>query len=115
MHNQMVVHLPDDELNQVLRALADTTRRDILRRTVVGGVTVTALAADYDMSFAAVQKHVAVLEAAGLVHKTSAGRRRLVEADPDRIARARTALQQLEALWRHRIHALDSLLSEDPD
>ncbi|HMS38303.1 MAG TPA: metalloregulator ArsR/SmtB family transcription factor, partial [Arachnia sp.] len=59
--------LTDGEVDRVFRALADATRRDILRRTLVGEVTVSNLAADYDMSFAAVQKHVAVLEGAGLV------------------------------------------------
>lgn len=99
-------------LNRVFRALADATRRDIVRRTLVGAVTVSGLAADYDMSFAAVQKHVAVLEKAGLVRKTSAGRERFVHAEPDQIARARTCLEQLEALWCHRLTALDAVLSE---
>ena len=110
-YNQVVSHHANAELNQVFRALADGTRRDILRRTLVGEVSVSALAADYQMSFAAVQKHVSVLEAAGLVHKTAAGRERLVRADPDRIARARACLQQLEALWRHRLAGLDEVLS----
>lgn len=106
----MVVQLANDDLNQVLRALADTTRRDILRRTVRGKVSVSELAAQYDMSFAAVQKHVAVLERAGLVDKDSVGRERLVQANPKTLARARAALQQLEQLWRHRMHALDQIL-----
>jgi DNA-binding transcriptional ArsR family regulator len=99
-------------LNRVFRALSDATRRDIVRRTLLGAVTVSGLAAAYDMSFAAVQKHVAVLEKAGLVHKTWSGRERLVRAAPDEIARARTCLEQLEALWRHRLTALDTVLSE---
>ena len=62
-------HLPDDEVDRIFRALADRTRRDIVRRTLVGEVTVSQLASRYDMSFAAVQKHVAVLEGAGLITK----------------------------------------------
>jgi DNA-binding transcriptional ArsR family regulator len=108
----MVAHLPDPDLDHVLRALADRTRRDIVRRTLTGEASVSALAADYDMSFAAVQKHVAVLEAAGLVTKVPAGRERIVRAVPDRIARARGCLEQLEALWRHRLGALDDVLSK---
>ena len=108
----MVVHLTDPELNQVLKALADTTRRDILRRTLVAEAGVSELAARYDMSFAAVQKHVAVLEKAGLVRKTASGRERIVAAVPDQIARARACLDQLEALWRHRLTGLDAVLSE---
>ncbi len=108
----MVARLNDDTLNQVFRALADATRRDILRRTVNGKVSVSGLAEEYDMSFAAVQKHVAVLERAGLVAKDNVGRERLVTARPKQLARARAALQQLEDLWRHRLEALDRVLSE---
>lgn len=110
----MVARFPDAELNRVLHALADTTRRDIVRRTLLGDASVSALAADYDMSFAAVQKHVAVLESAGLVTKTPVGRERLVRAVPDQLARVRAALEQLEALWRHRLDGLDAILSEPP-
>lgn len=108
----MVVRPSDLELNRIFRALADATRRDILRRTLLGAVSVSGLAVDYDMSFAAVQKHVAVLEEAGLVHKAAAGRERLVEADADQIARARACLAELEALWRHRLAGLDAILSQ---
>ncbi len=64
------------------------------------------------MSFAAVQKHVAVLVNASLVGKTAAGRERLVRARPDQLARARACLDQLGALWRHRGEALDAILRE---
>ncbi|MBZ0115992.1 MAG: metalloregulator ArsR/SmtB family transcription factor [Sandaracinaceae bacterium] len=104
-------HATEAELNQVFRALADTTRRDILRRTLAGEVSVSGLAEAYQMSFAAVQKHVAALEKARLVRKVAVGRQRLVRADPDEIARARACLQELEALWRHRMTALDAVLS----
>lgn len=108
----MVVGLSEAGLDRLFRALADRTRRDIVRRTLVGDVSISGLAADYEMSFAAVQKHVAVLERAELVSKTTQGRERLVRARPDQIARARACLQQLESLWRHRITALDAVLSE---
>jgi DNA-binding transcriptional ArsR family regulator len=112
MYNHMVVRMTEDELSRVFRALADVTRRDILRRTLVGAISVSGLAADYDMSFAAVQKHVAVLEEAGLIAKETAGRERLVRADPEQIARARACLDELEVLWRHRLTGLDAVLSE---
>lgn len=107
----MVVDTAQADLNKMFRALADATRRDIMRRTLLGEVSVSGLAADYAMSFAAVQKHVAVLEAAGLVSKTAAGRERLVHAEVDQIARARACLEQFEALWRHRLTGLDDVLS----
>ena len=69
--------LTDAEVDRIFRALADATRRDIIRRTLVGESSVSALAADYAMSFAAVQKHVAVLEEAGLVTKHPRGRERI--------------------------------------
>lgn len=108
----MVADLTESELTRLFRALADATRRDILRRTLVGAVSVSGLAAQYDMSFAAVQKHVAVLEEAGLVAKVAAGRERLVRAEPEQIARARACLVELEAIWRHRLTGLDAVLSE---
>ena len=107
--------LSDDETDRVFHALAAATRRDILRRTIAGEQSVSALAADYDMSFAAVQKHVAVLEAAGLIVKRAEGRERLVRADPVMIARARALLARYEELWRARIGRLDALLAAEPD
>lgn len=112
--NQMVVDtLSPDEVDRLFQALADGTRRDILTRALTGEHSVTALAARYEMSFAAVQKHVAVLERASLVVKTRRGREQLVTADPDALARARRLLEQYEALWRHRVAAIDDLLAED--
>ncbi|HAN24043.1 MAG: ArsR family transcriptional regulator [Microbacterium sp.] len=105
--------LADADVDRIFRALADATRRDILQRTLTGEQTVSALAAAYDMSFAAVQKHVAVLEAAHLVVKRAEGRERLVRADPDTIARARRLLAEYERVWRSRIDRLDALLAED--
>jgi DNA-binding transcriptional ArsR family regulator len=107
--------LPDDELDRIFRALADATRRDIVRRTLGGSVSVSDLAADYAMSFAAVQKHVAVLESAGLVSKSPQGRQRLVRAEPERIRRARAALAALEAIWRDRASRLDDLFTQQKE
>lgn len=106
------MELTDDEIDRVFHALAAATRRDILRRTIEAEHSVSALARDYDMSFAAVQKHVAVLEAAGLIVKRAEGRERLVRADPVMIARARALLARYEELWRARIRRLDDLLAE---
>ncbi|GAA3918776.1 ArsR/SmtB family transcription factor [Microbacterium invictum] len=104
--------LTDDEIDRVFQALAAATRRDILRRTIEREQSVSALAAEYEMSFAAVQKHVAVLQAAQLIVKRAEGRERLVRADPVMIARARALLARYEDLWRARIDRLDALLAE---
>lgn len=103
----------DDEVDRIFRALADATRRDILRRTLTGEATVSQLAAAYDMSFAAVQKHVAVLEGAGLVSKHRQGRERIVRGEPERIRRAQALLERYEQIWRGRVAQLDALLAED--
>ena len=107
--------LSDAEVDRIFHALADRTRRDIVRRTLVAQPSVSELAADYAMSFAAVQKHVAVLEGAGLVTKETRGRERIVRADPERIAKARDLLDAYAELWRGRIDRLGALLAEDDD
>ena len=99
----------------MFRALADATRRDIVRRTLVAEISVSQLAAAYDMSFAAVQKHVAVLQEAKLVTKEPRGRERMVRGDPARIRQAQQLLDQFEQLWRSRIDRLDALLEESED
>jgi DNA-binding transcriptional ArsR family regulator len=109
------VDLSDAEIDRVFRALADATRRDIVRRTLVGEATVSDLAAEYAMSFAAVQKHVAVLEGAGRVTKETRGRARLVRADPATLERARRLLDAYAELWRGRIDRLDALLAAGDD
>jgi len=105
--------LSDEQTDRVFQALAASTRRDILRRTIAREQSVSELARDYDMSFAAVQKHVAVLEAAELIVKRAEGRERLVRANPEMIARARALLARYEDLWRSRVSRLDDLLAED--
>jgi DNA-binding transcriptional ArsR family regulator len=107
--------LTDEDIDRIFHALAAATRRDIVRRTIEREQSVSELAREYDMSFAAVQKHVAVLEAAGLIVKRAEGRERLVRADPHMIARARALLDRFEALWRTRVDRLDALLAEEPE
>ncbi|MFF5184463.1 ArsR/SmtB family transcription factor [Streptomyces sp. NPDC000345] len=101
-------------LDRLFHALADTTRRDMLRRCVQGDLSVSQLAAAYPMSFAAVQKHVTVPERAGLVTKQRRGREQLVLTEPDAVARARRALDELAALWRGRVERMSGLLPPGP-
>ena len=107
----VVRELTDEHVDDLFHALADATRRDILRRSVEGGLSVSRLAEAYPMSFAAVQKHVAVLARAGLVTKERRGREQLVRTDPDALDRARQALDELEAVWRERVTAMSDLLA----
>lgn len=119
MCNQMVVYqaeqlpLSDDEVDRIFRALADATRRDILRRTLTEETSISDLAHRYEMSFAAVQKHISVLEAAGLVTKHRRGRERRVRGNPEALHKAQTLLNAYERLWQGRIDRLDALLAED--
>jgi DNA-binding transcriptional ArsR family regulator len=104
----------DDEVDRLFHALSDATRRDILHRCIRGEPSVSRLAADYPMSFAGVQKHVAVLERAGLVTKERRGREQLVRTDGDAVGRARRVLEELEATWRGRVQRMTELLEQVP-
>ena len=110
----VVDDLSDDATDHVFHGLADATRRDILRRCGQDEPSVSRLAAAYPMSFAAVQKHVAVLERAGLVTKERRGREQLVRTDPDAVRRARQALDGLEAVWRGRVDRMSTVLASPP-
>jgi DNA-binding transcriptional ArsR family regulator len=100
--------------DRVFRALGDATRRDIVVRTLSGEHSVSGLARLYPMSFAAVQKHVAVLTAAGLVRKRRRGREVLVTGNVDTVRQAGRVLEQLEAVWRGRIDRIGEILADDP-
>jgi DNA-binding transcriptional ArsR family regulator len=111
----MVVNsLSAETTDDVFHALADSTRRDIVRTVLVDEHSVSALARRYPMSFAAVHKHVAVLERAGLVTKHRRGRESLVRGVIDRVRDAQRALDALEQLWRDRVAKMDQILAEDP-
>jgi DNA-binding transcriptional ArsR family regulator len=104
----MQVAPPD--FDRMFGALADATRRDIVRRAIGGEEGVAELAQHYPMSFAAIQKHVAILERAGLVTKERNGRRKVVRANVEGLRLARRLLDQYEALWRGRIERMTELV-----
>src|SRR4051794_36260086 len=100
-------------VDQLFSGLADPTRRGILRRCAIDAPSVSRLAEAYPISFAAVQKHVAVLERAGLVAKERRGRETLVRTEVAAVAQARHALDELEDLWRNRVARMADRLSEE--
>ena len=104
----------EDRADALFHALADRTRRDILRRVLVGEHSVSALAATYDMSFASVQKHVAVLERAGLLSKRRHGREQLAHGEVEVVRSMASMIAELEDLWRGRIARIDELISHEP-
>jgi DNA-binding transcriptional ArsR family regulator len=108
----VVDELTDEAIDGLFHALADPTRRDILRRCASSESSVSRLARAYPMSFAAVQKHVAVMERAGLVTKERRGREQLVRTDAGAVGRARQALDELETTWRGRVDRMSDLLAQ---
>ena len=106
--------LAEEHVDRIFRALSDATRRDIIRRSLHEEATVSELARDYDMSFAAVQKHIAVLEAAELVSKTPIGRERRVRGNPATLRKTQEILDHFEHVWRKRIDRLDALIEAEP-
>ena len=105
----------EDRADALFHALADRTRRDIVRRVLAGEPSVSALAAKSDMSFAAVQKHIAVLEKAGLITKRRRGREAMTSGDIDAVRSVGSMLMELETIWRGRIARIDDLLAETSD
>ena len=106
------VKIAPPDFDRVFAALADHTRRDIVRRAISAEEGVVELAGHYPMSFAAVQKHVAVLERAGLITKQRIGRRRVVRTNLDALLVARRLLEKYEGLWRARIDRMNRLIVE---
>ena len=105
----------EDRADALFHALADRTRRDIMRRVLAGEHSVSVLASTYDMSFAAVQKHVAVLERAGLISKRRVGREALASGDVEAVRSVSSMLTELESVWRGRVDRMDELLARDRD
>ena len=105
----------ETDFDRMFGALADPTRRDIVRRAIDGEEGVAEVASHYPMSFAAVQKHVAILERAGLVSKVRVGRRKVVRANLEGLRVARRLLDEYEALWRGRIGRMASLVAGTSD
>jgi DNA-binding transcriptional ArsR family regulator len=103
------------DFDRVFAALADATRRDIVRRAIAGEEGVVEIAAHYAMSFAAVQKHVAVLERAGLVEKRRIGRRKVVRTQQQGLQVAQRLLDDYEALWHGRFERMQDILNDEQE
>ncbi|WP_028281427.1 metalloregulator ArsR/SmtB family transcription factor [Arthrobacter sp. H5] len=111
----VVDQLSDADVDRLFQALADATRRDIIARVITGEYSVSALATHYTMSFAAVQKHVAVLERASLVTKEKRGREQIVRGNREAVQRARQLLDEYEMIWRQRVDRIADILTEEPE
>jgi len=108
-----VTVIDEARVDALFHALADRTRRDIMRRVLAGEHSVSALAVKYEMSFAAVQKHVVVLEKSGLLTKRRSGREQLASGDVAAVRSVAAMLTELEQVWRGRVARIDELISYD--
>lgn len=114
----MLNHMVEERgraLDAVFRALADPTRRAMLRRLSSGDRTIGELADPFDMSLAAASKHVKVLERAGLVRRTVSGRTHRCRLHARRLADAQRWLAFYERYWTDRLDVLDALLTSAKD
>lgn len=102
-------------LDLIFRSLADSTRRDILQRVCQADLTITEIARPYGMSFAAIAKHVAVLEKGRLISKRRRGKEQVISANPGTMTLAAAHLQGYERAWKERYDALEALLNKNGD
>jgi len=100
-------------LDGLFGSLADPIRRDMLQRLISAQYSVSQLAKNYSISFAAVAKHLNVLEKARLVVKERRGKEQVVSIAPAALHDASQYLAQYEALWNQRFDALDTILREE--
>lgn len=100
------------ELNDIFASLADPTRRDILARVARGELSVGDIASEYDISFAAISKHLNVLERAKLIIKRREGKKQMVTLAPDALQSADEYLEQYRKMWEQKFNKLDKLLKE---
>ena len=108
----VVDQVHEAETDRLFHALADATRRDIVRRVLTGEQSISDLARSYPMSMTAVQKHVVVLEKAGLVTKHRTGREQRVAGQFEGLRRAQRLLDAYEQQWRERFDRIGDLLAE---
>jgi DNA-binding transcriptional ArsR family regulator len=101
------------QLDSIFGSLADSTRRDILRRVARSELSVSEIAHSYDISLAAVSKHLKILEQAKLVVKRRRGKQQLVQAAPKTLADAEKYLEQYRQMWEERLDALDEYLGKE--
>ena len=106
--------IDEERADALFHALADRTRRDILRRVLAGEQSITSLAAHYDMSFAAVHKHITVLERSELVSRRRQGRESLATGNVEAVRSVGSMLTELEGIWRGRVARIDDLIAATP-
>jgi len=108
----MVEYIDNAKLTRLLKAVSDTTRRTLLTQLCQQGASrVTDLATHYDMSLNAISKHIKVLEAAGLVERTTMGRTHLIEAELSQVELMSNWLGSLQSVWALSLDKLEDVLN----
>lgn len=102
-------------LDNVFMALADATRRSILARVAKAEMSIGEIAQHYSLTFAAVSKHIKVLERAHLVTKQRRGKEQVVIIVPETIGIAQHQIERYAKMWGDRFDALDNVLKELED
>lgn len=98
------------QLDSIFASLADPTRRDMLARVARAELSISELAVHYDMSFAAIAKHLKIMEAARLIVKRKDGKKQMVSLAPQALASADEYLEQYRQMWQSRYDKLDALI-----
>jgi DNA-binding transcriptional ArsR family regulator len=99
-------------LDSIFSSLADPTRRDILKRLITQELTISEIAQPYNLTFAAISKHLKVLERAELIIKKRRGKEQMVSVAPLALKDAADYLESYRLLWDERFQSLDKLLKE---
>lgn len=108
----MVEYEDKEILSTLLKAVSDTTRRELLTQLCQHGATrVTDLAKAHEMSLNAISKHIKVLEHAGLVHRTTIGRTHMIEADLKQVIIVENWFKELQSIWAIRLDRLNEILT----
>lgn len=100
------------QLDSIFASLSDPTRRDILARVARTELSVGELVEKYDVSFAAISKHLKVMESAKLIKKRKEGKKQMVSLAPEALRSADEYLEQYRRMWQSRYDKLDALINE---
>src|SRR5258705_4265136 len=102
-----------DNLDHTLIALADPTRRAILRRLARGEARITDLAEPFAISFNSVSKHIKLLERAALIERRKVGREYILQFRPKPLTEVQAWIAKQQAFWHAGLAAIDDMLRDE--
>jgi DNA-binding transcriptional ArsR family regulator len=101
------------DMDDVFRALADRTRREILFRVARSNCTVAELSKPFKISAPAISRHLKILERAGILERVRTGKHHRFQLNPRPLEEVSATLKQLTAFWLHRLDALENFLAQE--